>query len=122
MSYETFKKTAAALGLDNAPGKRHLPLETVEQLQRKLLTLPQLEAVRQLQDGMQAIADLQASINQLIALQRLPLSAISLPQLGLVQHQLEGVLFEHSLAASKLAKGGQPVASTDNVLPLTRAA
>jgi hypothetical protein len=122
MSYETFKKTAAALGLDNTPGRHTVPLETVDQLQRKLLTLSQLDAVRMLQEGMQAMADIQASINSLIALHRLPLAAISLPQLGLVQHQLEGVLFEHGLAASKLAKGGQPVASTDNVLPFTRAA
>lgn len=122
MSYETFKKTAAALGLDNTPGRHTVPLETVDQLQRKLLTLSQLDAVRMLQEGMQAMADIQDSINSLIALHRLPLAAISLPQLGLVQHQLEGVLFEHGLAASKLAKGGQPVASTDNVLPFTRAA
>jgi len=122
MSYEDFKKTAAALGLDNAPGRHTVPLETVDQLQRKLLTLSQLDAVRMLQEGMQAMADIQASINSLIVLHRLPLAAISLPQLGLVQHQLQGVLFEHGLAANKLAKGGQPVASSDNVLPFTRAA
>ena len=122
MSYEAFKKTAAALGLDHTPGRHTVQLETVEQLQRKLLTLPQLDAVRMLQEGMQAMADIQGSINALIALHRLPLAAISLPQLGLVQHQLQGVLFEHELAASKLAKGGQPVASTGNVLPFNRAA
>lgn len=122
MSYQSFRHASAALGQGPGATRQRVALDTVAQLQRRLLTLPQLEAVRQLQDGMQAMAAIQASVNALIALHGLPLAAISLPQLGLVQHQLQGVLFEHELAAAKLAQGGQPLTASGHALPLTRAA
>lgn len=119
MSYQAFRQARDRLAQDHRA--RHPKQDAGTVAANPLLTLPQLEAVRQLQDGMQALAALQASLNGLIALHRLPLTGLCLPQLGLLQHQLQGLLFEHQRAVAKLALDAAPDAG-GAVLPFHRAA
>lgn len=120
MSYQAFLQARERLALGVRAGSPPQDAGTVAA--NPLLTLAQLEAVRQLQDGMQALATLQASLNGLMALHRLPLTGLCLPQLGLLQHQLQGLLFEHQRAVAKLALDTAPAAAGGAVLPLHRAA
>jgi hypothetical protein len=84
-------------------------LETVTALQSRVLTLAQLDAIGQIQQAVVSISKLTNAINQLAPLNSLPVSGLMLAEVGLLQHTLDGLLFDHNCAAAKLNNGGLPV-------------
>lgn len=83
-----------------------------ETVNARILSLAQLEAIGHIQDAILAINKLQNGMNQLTALHHLSLQSPLLDELGMLWHEIEGVLFEHNLAAARLrhhAKVPQPL-------------
>lgn len=81
----------------------------VEALQAKCLTIPQLDAIAQIQDAVRVLAQMQGQINQLIVLHQLPTKALNLAEVGQMWHAFEGALFEHNCAAAKLRNDGEAI-------------
>lgn len=79
---------------------------TVATLQPRVLTLPQLDAVQQIQQAMHSIESLRAAINQLATLHALPVRRIGLHEVGMLHAELEALLWESSRTADMLQRGG----------------
>ncbi|MDN0081637.1 hypothetical protein QU487_02530 [Crenobacter sp. SG2305] len=103
-AYENFQAVRAGL-LPAASANLSNPLTTVEALQRKVMSLEQLDAIAQLQAALLALGEMERSINSLIILNRLPVQGIQLFAAGRLHHDLEDVLFEHKSASGKLQRG-----------------
>lgn len=81
-------------------------LMTVDALQRNILTLEQLDALSQIQGAVRTMAQMQDAINQLATLNSLDLRRVTLPTVGMLWHEIEGLLWSHNSAAAKLRNGG----------------
>lgn len=81
---------------------------SVAEMQPRVLTLPQLEALAQIQDAMASIATLQAAINQLATLHALPVRRVGLVELGMLHAEIEALLWDSARTAELLKRGGIP--------------
>lgn len=84
-------------------------IESVRALQARVLSVPQLDALAQIQDAVRVIGQMQQAINSLATLNRLPVRSITLAEAGFLLHDIEGLLFDHNCAAARLRNGGVPV-------------
>ncbi|MCL6262145.1 hypothetical protein [Craterilacuibacter sp. RT1T] len=120
-AYQDFRHALAFLGARAGAASGHAaisetrpPLETVTALQAKVLTPAQLDAISQVQSALAGIQSLGALVNTLIAQQGLPLQRPSIADTARLSGDIEGALFDHSLALAKLAAGGRTATpSTD---------
>ncbi|MGC0154011.1 hypothetical protein ACPRNU_16250 [Chromobacterium vaccinii] len=88
---------------------RRTTLATVESLQARVLSSARLAALADIQDAIGVLAETAGAINRLIALQGLPLHALSMPQPGMMWHAIETMLAESRVAAAQLERGGLPL-------------
>lgn len=109
MSYENFMKAKQLLAQRQSQSGPVGNLETVGSLQRRVLSVHQLDAVAQIQDALNAIAKMEAAVNKLATLYALPVRRLMLHQPGMLAHDIEGLLFEHVRAYERLSKGGVPL-------------
>ncbi|WP_139794068.1 hypothetical protein [Chromobacterium violaceum] len=112
---EAKKKAQAKL----APA--HLPVEpvrrevagpqlvAVDELQAKVLTPAQLDALADIQDAIKVLAQVERGINQQILLNGLQLRQLALHQPGMVIEAIENMLPEARIAEAKLLRGGLPL-------------
>ncbi|OBU84521.1 hypothetical protein [Chromobacterium subtsugae] len=84
-------------------------LESVESLQAKVLNAIRKDALAQIQDAIQTLAETEAKINQLIAMHGLGLRALFMQQPGRMWYDIETMLDESNLAEVRLARGGLPL-------------
>ncbi|BBH14569.1 hypothetical protein [Chromobacterium haemolyticum] len=107
MSYENFQATRQRLAaqVDERRAVRHL--QSVRALQSKVLTLAQLEAIADMQDGLKVMAGVREQIIRMAAMHRLPLKGLGLGMTGMGQlwYELETMLAESEHAAARLAAG-----------------
>lgn len=120
-AYQGFRQALAALtskAIHSQPhaaiSERPSHLEAVDQLQARVLTPVQMDALQQVQDALTAITQLERTVNELLTLQALPLNRISLADGCRAQGDIEHLLFEHALAVAKLRHGtrNSPVSTT----------
>ena len=111
-AYQEFRHALAFLGAKAEAASGHAaisetrpPLETVTTLQAKVLTPAQLDAISQVQSALAGIQSLGALVNTLIAQQDLPLNRPSIADTARLAGDIDGALFDHSLALAKLAAG-----------------
>lgn len=107
MSYANFQATRQRLAaqVDERRAVQHL--QSVRALQSKVLTLSQLEAIADMQDGLKVMAGVREQIVRMAALHRLPLKGLGLGMTGMGQlwYELETLLAESEHAAARLAAG-----------------
>ncbi|WP_440029852.1 hypothetical protein [Chromobacterium amazonense] len=113
--HEAQKKAQAKL----APA--HLPVEpmrrevagpqlvAVDELQAKVLTPAQLDALADIQDAIKVLAQVERAINQQIVLNGLKLRQLAMHQPGMVIAAIENMLPEARIAEAKLLRGGLPL-------------
>ncbi|UGA38948.1 hypothetical protein JOS77_04495 [Chromobacterium haemolyticum] len=111
MSYVDFQAACQRLDaqVDERRAVQHL--QSVRALQSKVLTLAQLEAIADMQDGIKVIAGVREQIVRMAAMHRLPLKGLGLGMTGMGQlwYELETLLAESEHAAARLAAGAVDV-------------
>lgn len=60
------------------------------------LTVEQMDLLVRIQDGIQVIANAVVGINRLVKASGVELKPISAPGIGMLAHEIDGVLFGHS--------------------------
>ncbi|VEB41376.1 Uncharacterised protein [Chromobacterium violaceum] len=96
-------------------------LESVESLQAKVLTPAQLNALADIQDAIQVLAQVERAINQQILLHGLKLRPLALHQPGMMIEAIENMLPEARVAEAKLLRGGLPLrAEQPQAVPAAR--
>ncbi|MCP9759898.1 hypothetical protein EGI20_11335 [Aquitalea sp. S1-19] len=120
-AYQDFRHALAFLSTKASTPSGHAaisetrpPLETVTALQAKVLTPAQLDAISQVQSALAGIQSLGALVNTLIAQQGLPLNRPSIADTARLAGDIDGALFDHSLALAKLAAGARAHAPSIN--------
>lgn len=96
------------------PRRINADLVSVESLYSKVLTETQLDAIAQIQEGMQLIAQVEARINAVAIGAGLHDVRLFCAELGLMYGRLENLLFDSSVAAARLRNGGMQPQATRN--------
>ncbi|UJB33730.1 hypothetical protein [Chromobacterium sp. Beijing] len=111
MSYAAFQQARQRLATQAEDRRAVQHLQSVRALQSKVLTLAQLEAIADVQDGLKVMAGVREQIVRLSALHRLPLAGLGLgmAEMGQLWYQLETLLAESEHAAARLAAGAVDV-------------
>lgn len=81
-------------------------LVSVDTLYSKVLTDSQLDAIAQIQEGMQLIAQVEARINAVAIGVGLHDIRLFCAEVGLLNGRIEDMLFDSSVAAARLRNGG----------------
>lgn len=91
------------------PGRRHCPPKNPPA--PVLLSQSQLQAVTQIQAAAASLGQMIGTINHLSALHRLPVREIIGADIGLIMHELEGIVFDHNCAAARGRNAGRRAAA-----------